>query len=304
MRSPATCSPTWPRGTARDRAPEPGRGQLRHVRGLRSAGKSVQGVCRLARRRGDWRPPMNLAPPVPRLERARRAVEPGPATRDAAADRTPVRAGPARFDVSAPGRQRDPRRRRGADRPRHPDGLFVVGDEGSSSATTRSRRRSADPVGDVGLVAMVVDDAGRLPLPAPRLGAAVRRRRRPSVLVFVPAFNIVVGGSARWLDRAAPRLHPAEFAKLALVVYLAHWLARRGARTRASGRHGPVPRDHRARHRARLKEPDLGTTGVSRYRVHDVLRGRREPRTSLVLRGGRRVTARRADRPARLPAAT
>ncbi|HXG40000.1 MAG TPA: putative peptidoglycan glycosyltransferase FtsW, partial [Candidatus Limnocylindrales bacterium] len=52
-------------------------------------------------------------------------------------------------------------------------------------------------------------------------------------LVFVPELNVVVGGSARWLRLGPlPAVHPAEFAKLALVVYLAHWLARRGGRIR------------------------------------------------------------------------
>jgi len=50
------------------------------------------------------------------------------------------------------------------------------------------------------------------------------------VLVFNDKLNIVVGGSARWLKIGPlPAVHPAEFAKLALVVYLSHWLARRGA---------------------------------------------------------------------------
>ena len=49
------------------------------------------------------------------------------------------------------------------------------------------------------------------------------------LLVFVPQLNIVVGGSARWLKLGPlPAVHPAEFAKLALVVYLAHWFAKRG----------------------------------------------------------------------------
>ncbi len=44
-----------------------------------------------------------------------------------------------------------------------------------------------------------------------------------------PALNIVVGGSARWLKLGPlPAIHPAEFAKLALVIYLAHWFAKRG----------------------------------------------------------------------------
>ena len=49
------------------------------------------------------------------------------------------------------------------------------------------------------------------------------------VLVFVPSLGRVVGGSARWLVLGPlPAVHPAEVAKLALIVYLAHWLANRG----------------------------------------------------------------------------
>jgi cell division protein FtsW len=50
------------------------------------------------------------------------------------------------------------------------------------------------------------------------------------LLVFVPALNKVVGGSARWLTIGPlPAVHPAEVMKLALVVYLAHWFAKRGS---------------------------------------------------------------------------
>jgi cell division protein FtsW len=82
--------------------------------------------------------------------------------------------------------------------------------------------------------------------------------------VFVPEFNRVVGGSARWLQIGSlPALHPAEFAKLALVVYLAHWLARRGGEVQSllSGTLpflvivGPIAG-------LIFKEPDLGTTSV------------------------------------------
>ena len=53
------------------------------------------------------------------------------------------------------------------------------------------------------------------------------------VLVFVPDFNIVVGGSARWLQLGPlPAVHPAEIAKLAIVIYLAHWFAKRGTKVR------------------------------------------------------------------------
>jgi cell division protein FtsW len=50
------------------------------------------------------------------------------------------------------------------------------------------------------------------------------------LLVFEPSLGQTVGGSARWLKVGPlPAVHPAEFAKLALVVYVAHWLAKRGA---------------------------------------------------------------------------
>jgi cell division protein FtsW len=84
------------------------------------------------------------------------------------------------------------------------------------------------------------------------------------VLVFVPDFNIVVGGSARWLKIGSlPAIHPAEFAKLALVVYLAHWFARRGTRIRSlSG--GTIPFLLILVPIVALvfREPDLGTTMV------------------------------------------
>jgi cell division protein FtsW len=65
------------------------------------------------------------------------------------------------------------------------------------------------------------------------------------VLVMLPAIGpirpIVANGSARWLQLGPlPSMHPGEFAKLALVVYLAHWLGRRGGRT-ASFTDGLLP---------------------------------------------------------------
>jgi cell division protein FtsW len=84
------------------------------------------------------------------------------------------------------------------------------------------------------------------------------------ILVFVPQFNRVVGGSARWLELPLlPAIHPAEIAKLAMVVYLAHWFAKRG--TKVHGFWGgtlafmvivaPIVA-------LVFKEPDLGTTMV------------------------------------------
>ncbi|HEY8167412.1 MAG: putative lipid II flippase FtsW [Candidatus Limnocylindrales bacterium] len=84
------------------------------------------------------------------------------------------------------------------------------------------------------------------------------------VLVLLPGIGIVIGGSARWLKIGPlPAVHPAEFAKLALIVYLAHWMAARGTRIDSVVRGtlpflliaGPVIL-------LVLKEPDLGTTGV------------------------------------------
>jgi cell division protein FtsW len=102
-------------------------------------------------------------------------------------------------------------------------------------------------------------------------------------LLSVPAFIVAVGllvlvllppigpitpvdayGSTRWLEIGPlPRMHPAEFAKLALVVYLAHWLSRRGTRV-GSLLHGFVPflLITGPLLALVLLEPDLGTTGV------------------------------------------
>jgi cell division protein FtsW len=84
------------------------------------------------------------------------------------------------------------------------------------------------------------------------------------VLVFVDEFNIVIGGSARWLRLGPlPAIHPAEMAKLALIVYLAHWFAKRGTRV-SSFWGGVVPFLIIAGPVIGLvfREPDLGTTIV------------------------------------------
>jgi cell division protein FtsW len=88
------------------------------------------------------------------------------------------------------------------------------------------------------------------------------------VLVLLPSIgpirSIETNGSARWLQIGPlPSMHPAEFAKIALVIYLAHWLDRRGKRAGSfSGGLlpflvivGPVLA-------LVLIEPDLGTMGV------------------------------------------
>jgi cell division protein FtsW len=46
------------------------------------------------------------------------------------------------------------------------------------------------------------------------------------LLVFVPKIGLSIGGSRRWLDIFGQRVQPSEFAKYALVIWLAYWLAR------------------------------------------------------------------------------
>jgi cell division protein FtsW len=83
-------------------------------------------------------------------------------------------------------------------------------------------------------------------------------------LVFVPSLNVVVGGSARWLKVGPlPAVHPAEFAKLAMVIYLAHWFAKRGTRIKGFWS-GTIPFLIIIAPILVLvfREPDLGTTMV------------------------------------------
>jgi cell division protein FtsW len=208
---------------------------------------------------------MNLAPPIPRLERPRRDAD-RPDDR-ATANRTPVksRAGALR------------RERHQADYvilvvvvALTAIGILMVY---SSSALRGYLSQDADTFATVGpqiqwallgLVAMAV-----------MMRVDYRYLRLASVgfyivaivllvLVFVPQLNIVVGGSARWLKLGPlPAIHPAEIAKLALVVYLAHWFAKRGTRIHGFWS-GTFPFLVIVAPVAALvfKEPDLGTTMV------------------------------------------
>ncbi|HEX3428070.1 MAG TPA: putative peptidoglycan glycosyltransferase FtsW [Candidatus Limnocylindrales bacterium] len=84
------------------------------------------------------------------------------------------------------------------------------------------------------------------------------------ILVFVPGLNVVIGGSARWLKIGPlPALHPAEIAKLAMIIYLAHWFAKRGTRVKGFWS-GTIPFLVILAPIVALvfKEPDLGTTMV------------------------------------------
>jgi cell division protein FtsW len=84
------------------------------------------------------------------------------------------------------------------------------------------------------------------------------------VLVFLPQVNVVVGGSARWLRIGPlPAVHPAEFMKFALVVYLAYWFEKKGTSVRKFWT-GTLPFLLLAAPAVLLVllEPDLGTASV------------------------------------------
>jgi len=80
-----------------------------------------------------------------------------------------------------------------------------------------------------------------------------------------PLFEpITINGATRWLEIGPlPRFQPTEVAKLALVVFLAHWLATRGGEV-SSFRRSMLPFTIMVGLVAGLilLEPDLGTTGV------------------------------------------
>ena len=273
-----------PRGRAPGhRPPEPGRGQLRPVRGLRRARPRLQGRGGGAHRTG---PPVVTARPV---------AGPSPRRRSPAGAATPRRqlttatlpaGGMAGLTgwlgtlIARPERGRVTT----LQRDRHaPDyvllvaimaltaiGILMVYSSSGVRAYVSQQGDSMAVVGPqllwacLGIVAMVVTmridyrwwRMVSLPFYAVAIGLLV--------LVLVPGFGIQVGGSARWLQiHPLPAIHPAELAKLAMVVYLAHWMANRGRRI-GSIREGTIPFLLLVAPIIFLvvKEPDLGTTGV------------------------------------------
>jgi len=84
------------------------------------------------------------------------------------------------------------------------------------------------------------------------------------VLVLVPGFGIANYGAARWLNLGPlPSVQPSEFAKLAVVLYMADWLSAKGRDVRALT-HGALPFTIIVGLIAGLilAEPDLGTALV------------------------------------------
>ena len=84
------------------------------------------------------------------------------------------------------------------------------------------------------------------------------------VMVLVPGIGSEINGSRRWIViPGVGSLQPAEFAKLAIVLYLGHWLDRRGQQVRSFW-NGLVPFGLLVAPGFLLiaMEPDLGTAGV------------------------------------------
>ena len=232
-------------------------------------------VAALRRDPHRGRGPVNLNPPIPRLERLRRdGGRPAPEREEPSRplDRTTANRTPVKSRTGAVRRERH-----------QADyvilvvvvaltavGILMVY---SSSALKGYLSQNADTFATVGpqiqwavlgfiaMAAMMRVDYRYLRLASvPMYIVAIVLL----VLVFVPALNIEVGGSARWLKLPMlPAIHPAEFAKLALVVYLAHWFAKRGRKVRGFWA-GTVPFLIIVLPVIALvfKEPDLGTTMV------------------------------------------
>jgi cell division protein FtsW len=83
------------------------------------------------------------------------------------------------------------------------------------------------------------------------------------IIVLIPHVGIKVGGARRWLGAGGMRFQPSEFAKLALVVWLAHWLAKEKRRIDRFDRGFAVPMGVVGVFLILvLAEPDFGSTAL------------------------------------------
>ncbi|HYR58848.1 MAG TPA: FtsW/RodA/SpoVE family cell cycle protein [Chthoniobacteraceae bacterium] len=82
-------------------------------------------------------------------------------------------------------------------------------------------------------------------------------------LVLVPHIGMKVGGARRWLGLGPMRFQPSELGKLALIVWLAHWLAKEKRRLNKFGRGFAVPMGVVGCVLVLvLAEPDFGSTAL------------------------------------------
>jgi len=82
-------------------------------------------------------------------------------------------------------------------------------------------------------------------------------------LVLVPHVGLKVGGARRWLGVGPMRFQPSEVGKLALVVWLAHWLAKEKRRLDKFGRGFAIPMGVVGILLVLvLAEPDFGSTAL------------------------------------------
>ena len=83
------------------------------------------------------------------------------------------------------------------------------------------------------------------------------------VAVLVPHLGVKVSGARRWLGVGGLRFQPSEFAKLALIIWLAHWLTKEKRRLNRFGRGFAVPMAVTGVVLVLiLAEPDFGSTAL------------------------------------------
>ncbi len=141
-----------------------------------------------------------------------------------------------------------------------------------STSSLQARDRYGDPnyllkrqavwmaIGAVGCMA-----AAGLPYPKLR-GVCVAALVVSAVLlllVLVPHVGRKIGGARRWLVFGGMQVQPSEFAKLALIVWLAHYLAKEKRRIHLFGRGFVVPMGVTGLFLVLvLAEPDFGSTAL------------------------------------------
>ena len=140
----------------------------------------------------------------------------------------------------------------------------------TSALQARDRYGDANYLLKRQLVWMFVGAAGCVAaagLPYPKLrglcGPAVAVSALLLLVVLVPHVGIKVGGARRWLGLGGMRFQPSEFAKLALIIWLAHYLAREKRRIHLASRGFVVPMAVTGVFLLLvLAEPDFGSTAL------------------------------------------